>query len=61
MFKIGDKEYDAEKLSDKGKVFLNQIVSAQNKKNSLIMEVDQCNVLIEHYMALLKTEVNHEE
>jgi len=25
------------------------------------MEVDQCNVLIEHYMALLKTEVNHEE
>ena len=60
MFTLGDKEYGENKLTDKGKVLLNQLVLLQNKKGQLTLEFDQCNVLIDHYMALLKTEVSKE-
>jgi len=60
MFTLGDKEYDENKLTDKGKVLFSQLVSLQNKKGQLTLEFDQCNVLIDHYMALLKTEVSKE-
>jgi len=61
MFTFEGKEYDENKLSDKGKVAFIQLQNIMNKNNQIAMEQDQINVLAQHYNAILKEELSKEE
>jgi len=60
-FKFDDKDYDSEKLSDKGKVYLGRLQNIQVKQQQLTLEVADINVLKNHYSKLLKEELPKEE
>ena len=53
-FKIDNKDYDSEKLLDKGKLYL-------GKLQQITLEVADINVLKKHYSKLLKEELPKEE
>ena len=61
MFTFEGKEYDENKLSDKGKVAFIQLQNIMNRNNQIAMEQDQINVLAQHYNAILKEELSKEE
>ena len=52
--KIDNKDYDSEKLSDKGKLYF-------GKLQQIPLEVADINVLQKHYSKLLKEELPKEE
>jgi len=60
-FKFDDKDYDSEKLSDKGKVYLGRLQNIQVKQQQITLEVADINVLKKHYSELLKEELPKEE
>jgi len=60
-FKIDDKDYDSEKLSDKGKLYLGKLQNLQVKLQQITLEVADINVLKKHYSELLKKELPKEE
>ena len=60
-FKFDDKDYDSEKLSDKGKVYLGRLQNIQAKQQQITLEVADINVLKKHYSELLKEELPKEE
>jgi len=60
-FKIDNKDYDSEKLSDKGKVYLGRLQNIQAKQQQITLEVADINVLQKHYSELLKEELPKEE
>ena len=60
-FKFDDKDYDSEKLSDKGKVYLGRLQNIQVKQQQITLEVADINVLKKHYSELLKKELPKEE
>ena len=60
-FKFDDKDYDSEKLSDKGKVYLGRLQNIQVKQQQITLEVADINVLQKHYSELLKEELPKEE
>ena len=60
-FKFNDKDYDSEKLSDKGKVYLGRLQNIQAKQQQITLEVADINVLKNHYSKLLKEELPKEE
>ena len=60
-FKFDDKDYDSEKLSDKGKVYLGRLQNIQAKQQQITLEVADINVLKNHYSKLLKEELPKEE
>jgi len=60
-FKFDDKDYDSEKLSDKGKVYLGRLQNIQVKQQQITLEVADINVLKNHYSKLLKEELPKEE
>ena len=60
-FKFDDKDYDSEKLSDKGKIYLGRLQNIQAKQQQLTLEVADINVLKKHYSKLLKEELPKEE
>ena len=60
-FKFDDKDYDSEKLSDKGKVYLGRLQNIQVKLQQITLEVADINVLQKHYSELLKEELPKEE
>jgi len=60
-FKIDNKDYDSEKLSDKGKIYLSRLQNIQVKQQQLTLEVADINVLKNHYSKLLKEELPKEE
>ena len=60
-FKFDDKDYDSEKLSDKGKIYLSRLQNIQVKQQQLTLEVADINVLKNHYSKLLKEELPKEE
>ena len=60
-FKIDNKDYDSEKLSDKGKVYLGRLQNIQVKQQQITLEVADINVLKNHYSKLLKEELPKEE
>ena len=60
-FKIDNKDYDSEKLSDKGKIFLGKLQNIQVRQQQLTLENTDINVLKKHYSELLKEELPKEE
>jgi hypothetical protein len=60
-FKFDDKDYDSDKLSDNGKLYLGKLQNIQVKKTQLSVEFTDCEVLQKHYTDLLKAELPVEE
>ena len=60
-FKIDNKDYDSEKLSDKGKIYFGKLQNLQVKLQQITLEVADINVLKNHYSKLLKEELPKEE
>ena len=60
-FNFDKKEYDSEKLSDQGKVFLNKLQNIAIKKNELTIQFTDLEVLQKHYSDLLRKELSKEE
>jgi len=60
-FKFDDKDYDSNKLSDKGKIYLGRLQNIQVKQQQITLEVADINVLKNHYSKLLKEELPKEE
>jgi len=60
-FKINNKDYDSEKLSDKGKLYLEKLQNLQNKLQQITLEILDINVLKKHYSELLEKELPKEE
>jgi hypothetical protein len=61
IFNFDKKEYDSEKLSDQGKVFLNKLQNIAIKKNELTIQFTDLEVLQKHYSELLRKELPTEE
>ena len=60
-FKFDDKDYDSEKLSDKGKIYLGRLQNIQARQQQLTLEIVDINILQKHYSELLKKELPKEE
>ena len=60
-FKIDNKDYDSEKLSDKGKIYLGKLQNIQIRQQQLTLEFTDINILKKHYSELLKEELPKEE
>tara|TARA_R100000781_G_C4079576_1_gene127245 strand:+ start:290 stop:502 length:213 start_codon:yes stop_codon:yes gene_type:complete len=61
MFKLDDKEYDESKLNDKAKFSLAQLQNLGQKKNSLLADLQNADILVNHYTNILKEELPKEE
>ena len=57
MFKLYDKEYDETKLSDKGKFSFAQLQTLGQKKNAVLADLNNLDVLVSHYSSVLQEEV----
>lgn len=57
MFKLEDKEYDETKLSDKGKFSFAQLQTLNQKKNAVLADLNNLDVLVSHYSSVLQEEV----
>ena len=60
-FKIDNKDYDSEKLSDKGKIYFGKLQNIQARQQRLTLEIVDINILQKHYSELLKKELPKEE
>jgi hypothetical protein len=60
-FKFDDKDYDSDKLSDAGKLQLSKLQALQIKKNDLVSQFSDLQILEKHYSELLKKELPKEE
>ena len=60
-FKIDNKDYDSEKLSDKGKLYFGKLQNLQVKLQQITLEVADINILQKNYSELLKKELPKEE
>lgn len=60
-FNFDDKEYDSEKLSEKGKVLLGRLQIIKSKKDQLSVEFGELEILNKHYVDQLKQELPEEE
>ena len=58
---MDNKDYDSEKLSDKGKIYLGRLQNIQARQQQLTLEVVDINILQNHYSKLLKEEIPKEE
>ena len=56
-FKFDEKDYDSEKLSDAGKLQLTKLQTLQIKKNELVSQFSDLQILEKHYTELLKNEL----
>ena len=60
-FKFDDKDYDSDKLSEQGKIYLGKLQNISVRKNQLSLDYADCEVLQKHYTDLLKAELPKEE
>tara|TARA_R100000900_G_scaffold14716_1_gene13110 strand:- start:7 stop:219 length:213 start_codon:yes stop_codon:yes gene_type:complete len=60
-FKFDDKDYDSEKLSNNGKLYLGKLQQIQNRQQQLNLEIADVNILQNHYSNLLKAELPKDE
>ena len=60
-FKFDDKDYDSDKLSEQGKIYLGKLQNISVRKNQLSLDYADCEVLQKHYTDLLKAELPEEE
>ena len=59
--KFDDKDYDSDKLSDKGKLYLAKLQKITNDQQILSSQFEDNNILRERYVELLKAELPKEE
>jgi|TARA_R100001460_G_scaffold56126_2_gene95570 hypothetical protein len=57
MFKLDDKEYDETKLNDKGKFSFAQLQTLAQKKNAVLADLNNLDILVSHYSSILQEEV----
>jgi hypothetical protein len=57
MFKLNEKEYDESKISKEGQIALSRLQQIQTDQNKIRVEFDHNEILIDHYMTILKGEV----
>ena len=55
---IDNKEYDAEKLTNKAKFCLNAISTNQTKKQQLEIEMNNVDICLDYYVKELKKEIS---
>ncbi len=60
-FNFDKKEYDSEKLSDQGKLYLQKLQNIVVQKQQLNIQFTDLEVLQKHYSDLLKKELPKEE
>tara|TARA_B100000902_G_scaffold307054_1_gene295894 strand:- start:1057 stop:1278 length:222 start_codon:yes stop_codon:yes gene_type:complete len=60
-FKFEEKEFDSEKLSDNGKLYLAKLQQCQAKQQQLNLDITDINILYSHYANLLKAELPKNE
>ena len=60
-FKIDNKDYDSEKLSDKGKIYFGKLQNLKSKLQQINLEIIDINILQKNYSELLKKELPNEE
>jgi hypothetical protein len=60
-FKFDDKDYDSDKLSDNGKLYLAKLQQCQAKQQQLNLDIADVNILHTHYANLLKADLPKEE
>ena len=60
-FKIDNKDYDSEKLSDKGKIYFGKLQNLKSKLQQINLEIIDINILQKNYSELLKEELPKEE
>jgi len=60
-FNFDKKEYDSEKLSDQGKLYLQKLQNIVVQKQQLNIQFTDLEVLQKHYSDLLKKELPTEE
>ena len=60
-FKFDDKDYDSDKLSEQGKIYLGKLQNILVRKNQLANEYSDIQVLEKHYTDLLKAELPKDE
>ena len=60
MITIDDKKYDETKLSDEGKVALNNIQVINQDQNQLKVKFAHNDILLKHYLDILKEHLPEE-
>ena len=60
-FKFDDKDYDSDKLSEQGKLYLGKLQNITVKEQQISLEAQDLNVLKAHYIKLLTDELPKEE
>ena len=60
-FKFDDKDYDSDKLSDNGKLYLGKLQNINAKEQQLSLEAQDLNILKAKYTELLKAELPKDE
>ena len=60
MITIDDKKYDETKLSDEGKVALNNIQVINQDQNQLKLKFNHNDILLKHYLYILKKDLPEE-
>jgi len=60
MITIDDKKYDETKLSDEGKVALNNIQVINQDQNQLKLKFNHNDILLKHYLDILKKHLPEE-
>ena len=61
MFTLDNKEYDETKLNKEGKFAYAQLQVLATKKNSVLADLNNADILISHYSDILKKELPKEE
>ena len=60
-FKFDDKDYDSNKLSDNGKLYLSKLQNINAKEQQLSLEFQDLGILKTKYAELLKAELPKDE
>ena len=60
-FKFDDKDYDSDKLSDNGKLYLGKLQNINTKEQQISLEFQDLNILKSKYTELLKAELPKDE
>jgi len=60
-FKFDDKDYDSDKLSDNGKLYLGKLQNINTKEQQLTLEAQDLSILKAKYTELLKAELPKED
>jgi len=61
MFTLDDKQYDETKLSDEGKIALQNLQVINQDSNQLKVKLTHNEVLSKHYIEILKKNLPEEE